>query len=75
MLAIPNLDEFARKHGLPIRTLRRIKAVAAVTSFVPSYAPCTSTLQNLARVFEHLDKLEKRRMARAAKASKPKGKK
>lgn len=71
MLAIPNLDEFARKHGLPIRTLRRIKA----GSTAKKYEPCTATLKTLAALFEHLEKLEKRRMVRAAKASKQKGKK
>ena len=74
--AIQNLAEFARDYDLPIRTLRRIKASAlAQTEAKKKYAPVVANIEKIAKCLARHDKLEKRRMARAAKASKPKGKK
>lgn len=59
--AIPNVQQFADRHGLAPRTLFRIKAAPK------KYQPSAPTLRVLAQVFAKLDALALKRERRAAK--------
>jgi len=67
--ALPNVQEFADRHGLAPRTLYRIVASAkpGAGRSARQYRPSAPTLRVLAQVFHNLDALAAKRARRAAK--------
>jgi hypothetical protein len=67
--ALPNVQEFADRHGLAPRTLYRIVASAkpGAGRSAKKYQPSAPTLRVLAQVFDKLDAAAAKRARRAAK--------